>query len=253
MICPWLVVFFNFSGITFVEIPRITSWKESKILKRFFFVKLPCVILFFLAIWLNTNFKKYIFNYDLIDGYSGFTVEVMELSDRFFHVGGFIMLVIQYRRRRKVIKFLAAFKSYKLKESSKSQFKKRFVALTFVNLIFLVVQGVLIHWVVVKRNFLFESFSTFIVTQTNVIYYAFIMLFLYIQSFIVIALKEVREDVNYSWSRTSLENSFLKLEKIENMLDALMEIFGHQLTIVTTIYLLLVVVLVSYWLNEFVV
>lgn len=254
MIYPWLVVFFNFSGISFVEIPKIASWKESNLLKVFFFVKLIVLTVFFLNLWWISRFEKYVFDSKVVDGYSGFSIEILELSFKCFHFCGLVLLVIQYRCRRKMLKFLKSFKNYKLKESSKIQLKKRIAYAALVNLVFLVVNGSLLSCIVLRNNFLIIILSFYIVMQTHFNYCALVLLFVYSQSFVVVALKEVKVDIkhhsrynnnNHSRRENGLENFLLNLEKIENVLEAFYKTFGPQLTIVTTTYTFLVVTIVS--------
>lgn len=245
MIYQWLVIFSNISGITFVKVPKIIEWKESNFLKAVFLVKLFCMSLFFFALWLSTNFEKYVFDFDVIDGYSGFSIEILEISFKCYHIGGLVLLTSQYRCRKQVRKFLASFEGYELKESSKVQFKKRIVCMIIVKLIFLVVNGVLLYWIILRRDDLFHIVSFYIIMQTHFTYYGLVMLFLYVQSFIVVALKEVKENINYLWRRAGHVKSVLNQEKIEILLEVFIHTFGYQLTLITTINLLLLVTLVS--------
>ena len=148
----WLLILNNLSGISFIEIFSKSKWKESKLLGVYTFLKILIVILVGLLFEFyfkeTSNFVKT--DYGEQSGASKFSNNILASSIIFNHICGYSIIIIQYFRRRRTIKFFKAIDSFELLEKSKLDLKKKCIMNTFLNV------GVLLVGLIIS-NFLFSE------------------------------------------------------------------------------------------------
>jgi len=245
----WLLILNNLSGISYVQIFSRNKWKESVFLRIYAFVKLLIIILCRMLILVDgEKIKKFLRTEKRgLKSYSSFSRNILLLSFNFFRICGCIIIIIQYIRRWKVLRFLKAIESFKLSEESRTKLRNKCIVNTLFNVgVFLV--GVLIrNFVLFDTKYLFSYVIYYEILQGHLVILTIINLFCNFQQFIVIALKEVINDIqNNFFSEKRLEKSLESLMKIEHFLQAFEKTFGTQLTLVTVNCVFLFVTFVSF-------
>ena len=244
----WLMILNNFSGVTFIKISPENRWKESKFLKFYAIFKFFYLIILFLSFHFINGLTAKVFksNNNLLKNYSTFSKSVLRISVNYFYIYSFVMIVVQYYRRREVMSFLKAIESFEMTRNSRKSLKIRYIMNTAFNV------GVFMSGVLIRETILYDItyFPTYIICfgiiQSNLIIYVTFNFICNFQHLIALALREVRENLQkYILNYENLEICLKSFDKIEKLIKNFENIFGLQLTLISVNVVFSVVTFVS--------
>ena len=232
----WLIILNNIAGFTCIKFPNRNRWKESKILKYYSLIKIIFLIIILFIFAYSIDIRKNILKPDAfhLKYFSNLTKIVLLITVQYFNVCGILILIIHYKRRKQIIKFLKIIDEFKLKDVSKKKLQKLQILNTILNFI-LFTTGNLLRLFRLMKNDRFLSYVIWLILfQPHLTIILVLSFFANFQQFIIISLIEVNENLeNFVMKKENLKKSLTNLVKIENFLEAFENIFGLQLTLIT--------------------
>ena len=244
-----ILAFNNFAGVCFIKITKNNEWKDSKIFRIYGFLKTFLVICGLSAFIFSKEFKAKMFNKEAVElnQYSKFSRIILQVAVQCFYLCGIVITFIQYFRRKQVMLFLKAITEFDLSKSSKIKLVKSCITSLIINIGITAITVLIRNLKILKNDYLPSYILWFLSTQLYLILTAIFAFFCNFQEFIIIALKEVEENIHDSFcDLKSFENSLINLIKIENFLEVFERNFAFQLTIVAVNYVFSIVTFVSF-------
>jgi len=232
----WLIILNNIAGVTYIKFPNKNQWKESKFLKFYAIIKIISLILIFPVLAFSQYLRKIILKPDVFElkFFSSLTKKVLFLSVHYFNICGLVILIIHYRHRKQITNFFKIIDEFELKVESRSKLQKIQILNTVFNFGLFLTVNLLRLFRLMKSDQLVSYLIWLILFQPHLTILSVLSFFPNFQQFIIIALKEVNENVEkFVMKKNILEKSLTKLGKIENFLEAFEKLFGLQLTLIT--------------------
>lgn len=232
----WLIILNNIAGITCIKFPNRNRWKESKFLKNYSLTKIIIIILILPIITFSTEVRKVILKPDVLNlkYFSPLTRIVLITSVQYFNVCGVIILIIHYARRKQVIKFIKIIDEFNLQDESRKKLQKLQILNTILSFGLFTLGNLLRLFRLMKSDQFISYLIWLILFQPHLAILSILSFFANFQQFIIIALKEVHENLEkFVINKKNLEKHLTNLIKIENFLANFEKIFGPQLTLIT--------------------
>lgn len=244
----WLHILNNFCSFTYIDLLHRELWKESKIFRIYGLLSLFFVTFNFFAVNFTKAGLKMILNPTSgnLDNYSNFSKFILFTGIKGISVCGLTVLIFQYYRRKSITKFLGAIAKFELSVYSKNLLEKKCI----LNTIIFFGYGML---VIFTRNFLIFRRDNVIAYITwiseffvHIIIFTSFNFYCNFKQFLVIALKEVHEDLqDFEYSSKKLKKAINKFINVNYLLEIFENIFDIQFTTIIFIIVYLFVAFVS--------
>ena len=243
----WLLFINNFCGFCFIKTSKNLELKESKCLKIYGIFKFIIVILITTSLSFYSVRKRiYISEARKLKHYSDFSRIIFEISNKYFHICAYLILLLQFVRRRRILKIFKQISKYELKAASKKKLKK--ICISNSIYYFGIISTVIIfrNMKVIKTEKFYSYIVWFATFQSHLIGLSTLNFLCNFQQFIVIALTEIEKNLeNIIFDEWKLENNLTNYLKIENFLGAFEATFGLQVTFITVNCIFSIVTYVS--------
>lgn len=245
----WLLAFNNFCGVCFIKITNQNEWRESKIFIIIGFLKTILLFILILLFASSEDFKNNLFKEEsvLLKEYSEFSKRILNIAAQCLFFCALTISIVQYLRRRKILKFFKAFVEYNLRDESKIKLLKACKSRMIVNLGMNFISIFIRNFRILKNDYPPTYILWFLSTELYLVITSIFIFFCNFQQFIIIALNDIRIELDeYMWNNDKILKLFTKLMKIENFLMAFEENFGLQLTLISTNFVFSIVTYVSF-------
>lgn len=235
----WLIYLSNFSGITYIKVTQ-NEFQISSILKRYSELKILSMVTLGIIFFTFPEFKHKFYKEDVImlKYLSDFSRNILFIATQSFHISGLFISILQYSRKKKILKFLEELFNNPMGEKYKIKQRKIFVINTVLNVGFFMISSILRTLRVIKHEYLAAYPIGFITLQSHFVVLSLINLICNIQQTIVLAYHEIRDNLeHFKFSARKSQNvceNLQKLKKIEYFLKTFEDLFGLQLTIIAT-------------------
>lgn len=224
------------------------EWSELKFLKLIMYSRVISIIIFYTFFGISADFRNKFFKPDVLDliHYSTFSKVILRYSINFLNFCGFLLIIIQYVRRKEITKFVKAIESFTLSDQSQVELRKKCIFDVTLNTV-IVAGSIVFRNLRIFRNDYLPVIIVWIVScQTYFIILSLLNFFSNFNQFIVIALRDTQKNLrDVVWNVKKLEESLINLVKIENFVEEFEKNFGLQLTTVTVNYTILIITFVS--------
>lgn len=236
MIDNWLLAFNNIIGICYIKVSKNGKLKESKFYKKLGIFKIIVILGFMMMFNIYRDSRKQFLKKEtiLLTKYSEFSKIILGVAVGSFYIGGLILIFAQLFRRNRTLKLLQEVKDFKLNEETKLEFQKACSSRTIFNVLILSISTLIRNLKMLKNDYL-PTYAMWMFSAQLFFITTFVLVFFWnFQQFILIALKEVKKNLQESlWNKDKFDESLTNLIKIENLLEYFEHNFGFQLTLIS--------------------
>lgn len=231
----WLHILNNFSGFSYVNFLNKNRWSDSTFFKIY---GLSCTLAvgfhFYVIVFLKGgNLKIYSPNTGTVHEYSSFSRFILSFSIRYFNLCGFLVLIVQFLRRKSILKFFKAIEQFKLNERSKKLLRKKCLANSFIFVGYCIVVMFIRNSFIFKRDSIIAYNAWIAEFYIHMIIFTSFNFYCNFQQFMELVLKKLRNDIQeFEYNEMNLKELSVKLTGIENFFKHFERTFGFQFTMI---------------------